>query len=108
MFAQKQIRARIYSLTLHSTNRSYRPDLIEREVDENVLLFNTRCKQCQKDPEKMMGLIIKKMQGWPNMAFCQALTFVFGLTGYESYGLNGWSPQDNQARKTILKRRIKC
>ena len=107
MLTQKQIRARIYSLTFHSINRSYLPDLIEREVDENVLLFNTRCQQCQKDPEKMMGLIIKKMQGWPNMAFCQALTFVFELTGYRSYDLNGWNPPDHPVKKTILKRRVK-
>lgn len=90
MLSQKQIKARIKSLTEHSTNRLYREDLLDKEVDENLLLFNTRCEQCNKEPDKMIALIIEKMKGWPNMAFCQALTYSFGLKGYTSHGLHGW------------------
>jgi hypothetical protein len=103
MLSENQIRKRILSLTQRSWNRLYRSDLLDKEVDENLLLFMTRCQQCNKDPEVMIDLMIKKMKAMPNLAFCQAITFVFELKNYSSHSLNGWFPQGTPK----IKRRIK-
>lgn len=99
MLTETQIRARIKSLTERSWNRIYKPSLIEKEVDENTLLFMTRCQQCNKDPEAMIKLTIKKMTEMKNFAFCQAVVDVFELKDYTSWQLSGWSPKSKLNRR---------
>lgn len=99
MLTETQIRARIKSLTERSWNRLYKPSLIEKEVDENTLLFMTRCQQCNKDPEEMIKLIIKKMAEMKNLAFCQAVAMVFKTGCLSSWQLSGWKPKSKLNRR---------
>ncbi len=92
MLTDKQIRARIRSLTQHATNRTYADRLLDREVEENQILFFTRCQQCQKDPSKMIGLLAQQMKELKNLSFGQAVIMTFGLKGYTNYHLSGWKP----------------
>jgi hypothetical protein len=87
MLTETQIRARIKSLTERSWNRLYKLSLIDKEVDENTLLFMARCRQCNKEPETMIKLIIKKMAEMRNLAFCQAVSFVFKTGSLSSWQL---------------------
>lgn len=99
MLTETQIRARIKSLTERSWNRLYKLSLIDKEVDENTLLFMARCQQCNKEPETMIKLIIKKMTEMKNFAFCQAVVDVFELKDFTSWQLSGWSPKSKLNRR---------
>lgn len=79
MFTQKQIRARIKSLTEHSRNRLYKSDLLEKEVDENLLYLMAVCKRFDKDVDKTLLLVIKRMKEMPNMSFTEAVVDVLGV-----------------------------
>ena len=72
---------------------------LEKEIEENIILFHTRCKQCKKDPSEMIALMAKKMSAMKNLSFSQAIIFVFDLKGFTSYQLSGWKPQSKIKRR---------